>query len=242
MLVGTIPSHQGCRWSQATPFFLIHGTGARFSWRFCCDFAGFLAMDALLDIAGALSKALDLEIWLFLIHGSYQRRFGFGRVYIGGVKGEMKNPNLFEWHNSFDRGGRRSESPLRFWIKMILVGPMNCLRGHSQKREKSLIIYMIKLYGSVRNDFFGTFLLFYFTCSIYCVQFAYFWRNNWKYDYKYFHIKEEYRLGVIKSSDRFFFHVLHQISGNMWFEELKFTFKNNMLVKITDLDNKMIFL
>lgn len=143
MLVGTIPSHQGCRWSQATPFFLIHGTGARFSWRFCCDFAGFLAMDALLDIAGALSKALGLEIWLFLIHGSYQRRFGFGRVYIGGVKGEMKNPNLFEWHNSFDRGGRRSESPLRFWIKMILVGPMNCLRGHSQKREKSLIIYIL---------------------------------------------------------------------------------------------------
>ena len=62
MLVGTIPSHQGCRWSQSALFFLIHGTSARFSWRFCGDFAGFLAMDALLDIAGALSEALDLEI------------------------------------------------------------------------------------------------------------------------------------------------------------------------------------
>ncbi|CAN7075374.1 unnamed protein product, partial [Brassica oleracea var. botrytis] len=38
----------------ATPFFLIHGTGGRFSWSFSGDFAGFLDIDAL-------------------------RRFGFGR-------------------------------------------------------------------------------------------------------------------------------------------------------------------
>lgn len=48
------------------PFFLIHGTGGRFSWSFSGDFAGFLDIDALVDIVGALVldlfKALDLEI------------------------------------------------------------------------------------------------------------------------------------------------------------------------------------
>ena len=66
----------------SNPFFLIHGTGGRFNWSFSGDFAGFLDMDALVDIAEALVldlyKALDLEICLFLIHGSYQRRFGLG--------------------------------------------------------------------------------------------------------------------------------------------------------------------
>ena len=50
----------------SNPFFLIHGTGGRFSWSFSGDFAGFLDIDALVDIAGALVldlfKALDLQI------------------------------------------------------------------------------------------------------------------------------------------------------------------------------------
>lgn len=47
-------------------FFLINGTSGRFSWSFGGDFAGFLAMDTLVDISEALaldlSESSDLEI------------------------------------------------------------------------------------------------------------------------------------------------------------------------------------
>ena len=49
----------------SNPFFLIHETSGRFTWSFGGDFTGFLAMDAVVDIAGALvldlSEALGLE-------------------------------------------------------------------------------------------------------------------------------------------------------------------------------------